>query len=85
MVIAEFSVEVQYNLYRMYMCCLFLCVCVCAHDPDEGGDGGDRGGGAGAAGSERPPSEVKGGLPRQVFGAGPAQEGGSSTERTGES
>lgn len=52
--------------------------------PDEGGDGGDGGGCAGAAGSERPPSEVEGGLSRQVFGAGPAEEGGSSSERAGE-
>ncbi|TWW58176.1 F-BAR domain only protein 1 [Takifugu flavidus] len=34
---------------------------------DKGGDGGDGGGGAGAAGSERPPSEVEGGLSRQVL------------------
>lgn len=60
-----------------------MCVCVC--HPDKGGDGGDSGGSAGTAGSERSPSEVKGGLPRQVFGAGPAQEGGCSAERTRES
>lgn len=63
---------------------LFL-VCVRVCDTDKGRDGRHSGGGAGTAGSERSPSEVKGGISRQVFGAGPAQEGRSSTERTGES
>lgn len=59
-------------------------LCVIFGSPDKGGDGGDGGGCAGAAGSERSPSEVEGGLSRQVFGAGPVEEGGSSTERAGE-
>lgn len=69
------------------MTSLTLCafVCVCVPDTDEGGDGGDGGGCAGAAGSERPPPEVQGGLPRQVSGAGPAEEGRSTAERVGES
>lgn len=52
--------------------------------PDKGGVGWNRGGSAGAAGSEWPPSEVKGRLSHQVFGAGSAEEGGSTTERTRE-
>lgn len=67
----------------MCPCVVFLCVCVC--HLDKGGGGGDSGGCTGTAGSERSPSEVKGGLPCQVFGAGPTEEGRSSTERTGES
>lgn len=58
--------------------------CACAYHPDEGEDGGDRGGSAGSAGSEQSPSEVKRGLQRQMFGVGPAQKGGGTTERTGE-
>lgn len=57
---------------------------VCVFNPDEGGDGGYSRGSAGAAGAEWSPSEVKGGLPRQVFGAGAAEEGGGPAERTGE-
>lgn len=88
MVIAAFPLKVSSTMMICTLCpCVSfsLCMCVYAYHPDKGGDGGDSGGGAGAAGSERSPSEVKGGLPHQVFGAGPAQEGGSSTERTGES
>lgn len=59
-------------------------LCVTFGSPDEGGDGGDGGGRAGAAGSERPPSEGEGGLSRQVFGAGPLEEGGRSSEGAGE-
>lgn len=51
---------------------------------DKGGDGGHSGGCTGPAGSEQSPSEVKGGISRQVFGAGPTEEGRSSTEGTGE-
>lgn len=58
-------------------------MCVCPQD--QGGDGGDGGGRTGTASSERSPSEVKGGLPCQVFGAGSTEEGRSSTEGAGES
>lgn len=54
-------------------------------DADKGGDGGHGGGCTGAAGSERSPPEIQGGLPRQVFGAGPTEEGRSSAKRAGES
>ncbi len=69
----------------MHVFPLCVCVCVCVSHTDKGGDGGDSGSGAGAAGSEQSPPEVKGELPHQVFGARPTQEGGSSTERAGES
>lgn len=59
-------------------------LCVIFVSPDEGGDGGDGGGRAGAAGSEQPPSEGEGGLSCQVFGAGPLEEGGRSSEGAGE-
>lgn len=61
-----------------------MCMYFCAFNPDKGGDGGNSRGSAGAAGAEWSPSEVEGGLPCQVFGAGAAEEGGGSTERAGE-
>lgn len=57
---------------------------LCVHHSDEGGHGGDGGGGAGSAGPEQSPSEVKRGLPSQMFRNGSAPEGRRSTERTGE-
>lgn len=86
MVIAAFALKESSTMMICAVCprvCFFY-VRVCAFHADKGGDGGDSGGGAGAAGSERSPPEVQGGLPRQVFGAGSAQEGRSSTERSGE-
>lgn len=88
MVIAAFALKVSSTMMICAACphvFIFInTICVCVFPVDKGGDGGDSGGGAGAAGSERSPPEVKGGLPRQVSGAGPAQEGRSSTERSGE-
>lgn len=60
-------------------------MCVYACITDQGRDGRDGGGCAGAAGPEWPPPEVQGGLPRQVFGAGQAEEGRSAAQRVGES